>query len=54
MAKLLPKIVDEEQAGFVQGRDISPPIAIAQELVWDLSRKVTETNVIIKLDRRKA
>lgn len=33
LAKILPKIVDEEQAGFVQDRQISPHIAIAQELV---------------------
>lgn len=33
LAKLLPKLVDEEQAGFVQGRLISTHISLAQELV---------------------
>lgn len=33
LAKLLPKLVDEEQAGFVQGRLISTHIFRTQELV---------------------
>lgn len=53
-AKLLPKIIEEEQAGFVQGRLISTHIAIAQELVRDLSHKVMGANVILKIDMAKA
>lgn len=49
MAKLLQKIIDEEQAGFVQGRMINTHIVIAQELNRDLSRKVTGANVILQL-----
>lgn len=49
MAKLLPKIIDEEQAGFVQGSMINTHIVIAQELNRDLSRKVTGANVLLQL-----
>lgn len=54
LAKLLSKIVSEEQAGFVKDRNISTHIAMAQELVSDLSRKVTGGNVIFKIDMAKA
>lgn len=54
LARLLPKIVDEEQAGFVQGRNISTPIVLAQELIRYLNKKVLGGNVIFKLDMTKA
>lgn len=54
LARLLPKIVDEEQAGFVQGRNISTHVVLAQELIRDLNKKVLGGNVIFKLDMAKA
>lgn len=41
MAKLLPKIIDEEHEGFVEGCLINTHTVIVQELTRDLSRKVT-------------
>lgn len=37
LARFLPVIVNEEQAGFVQGRHIAHHIVLAQELIRDLS-----------------
>lgn len=54
LAKLFPDIIDEEQAGFVHDRHISTHIALAQEQIWDLSRKVYGANVMLKLDMAKA
>lgn len=50
----MPNLEDEEQAGFVQGRNISQHVVIAQELIRDLSRKVMGANIVIKLDISKA
>lgn len=50
----MPNLEDEEQAGFVQGRNISQHVVIAQELIRDLSRKVMGANIVIKLDMSKA
>lgn len=54
LAKVLPKLVDEEQAGFVQGRSIAQHVVLAQELIRDLDRKVKEANIVLKLDISKA
>lgn len=54
IARLHPKIIDRELAGFVRGRLIHTHTTMAQELTRDLSRKVTEANVILKLDMAKA
>lgn len=54
LAKLLPAIIDEEQAWFVHGQHISTHIALAQEQIRDLSRKVYRSNVVLKLDMAKA
>lgn len=54
MAKLLSKLVDKEQAGFIKGRNITAHIALAQELVKDLKRKATGGNICLKLDMAKA
>ncbi|CAH9069343.1 unnamed protein product [Cuscuta epithymum] len=54
LVKVLPKLISEEQAGFVKGRDISDQILIAQEMVHAIDKKVRGSNVIIKLDMAKA
>lgn len=54
LAGLLPKIIHEQQAGYVHGRNISTHISLAQELVRELSRKVYRANVVFKLDMVKA
>lgn len=40
LSKILSDIIHEEHAGFVHGRNISNNIALAQELVRELSQKV--------------
>lgn len=54
LAKILPTIVDDEQAGFVQGRSISTHIVLAQEVIRDINRKVAGGNVAFKVDMAKA
>lgn len=54
LARILPQVVDEEQAGFVQGRNIATHCALAQELVREINRKVTGGNVVFKIDMAKA
>lgn len=41
VASLLPKMMDDEQACLVQGRNISTHIVLAQELMRYLNKKVT-------------
>lgn len=54
LARLLPALVDEEQAGFVKGRTIATHIMLAQEILRDLNKKVTGGNVVFKLNMAKA
>lgn len=51
---VLPKLVSEEQSGIIQGRSMHENIALAQELIADIDKKVWEGNCIIKLDMSKA
>lgn len=54
LARLLPDLVDEEQAGFILERSISSHIVLAQDLIRDLNRKATGGNLCLKLDMAKA
>ncbi|XP_058068262.1 uncharacterized protein LOC131217364 [Magnolia sinica] len=51
---LLPKLISREQLTFVQGRSISESIALAQELLHEINKKVRESNNIMKIDFEKA
>ncbi|XP_012845938.1 PREDICTED: uncharacterized protein LOC105965938 [Erythranthe guttata] len=51
---VLPQIISEEQSGFLKDRSIHESIAIAQELVSDIDRKVEGGNIIFKFDMSKA
>lgn len=51
---LLPRLILEEQAGFVCGRNIARHIVMAQEMVRDIDRKSMGGNVCFKLDMAKA
>lgn len=53
-ASILPQIIDEEQFGFVKGRQIHESVALAQELVGDIDRKIEGGNIILKVDMAKA
>ncbi|KAL9668229.1 hypothetical protein QQ045_002606 [Rhodiola kirilowii] len=54
LAGWLPKIISEEQVGFVQGRSIHENIALSHDIAHDLNRKTFGGNIIIKLDMAKA
>lgn len=47
-------VIDEQQYGFVKGRNIHESIALAQEMVTDIDRKIEGGNLIIKFDMSKA
>ncbi|XP_042964506.1 uncharacterized protein LOC122298703 [Carya illinoinensis] len=54
LAPILDKIISKEQVAFIPGRSIFDNMALAQELVQGLSRKVRGGNVMLKLDMAKA
>lgn len=54
LATYLPKVIDEQQFGFVQGRSIHESIALAQEMVTDIDRRAEVGNIIFKYDMSKA
>lgn len=53
LARILPLVVDEQQYGFVKGRNIHESIALAQEMVTDIDRKTDGGNLIKKFDMSK-
>lgn len=53
LANLLPRLVDEEQAGFVKWRNIATNITLAQELLRDINRNVTGETWFSRLIWRK-
>ncbi|KAL9685919.1 hypothetical protein QQ045_023373 [Rhodiola kirilowii] len=50
----LPKLISNEQSGFVEGRSIHESIGLAHDIVKDINNKVYGGNVVIKLDMSKA
>ena len=45
--QLLPRLVSDWKTGFVPGRGIADNILMAQELVWDLDRRLKNPNLIL-------
>lgn len=54
MVEVLPKIISQNQAGFVKGRSITENVLLAQEIIRDINRRNRNTNVVVKLDMTKA
>ncbi|XP_058071071.1 uncharacterized protein LOC131220116 [Magnolia sinica] len=54
LSSILPKLISKEQMAFVQGRSVSKRIALVQELLKDIDRKVRGHNTIFKIDLEKA
>ncbi|XP_058080693.1 uncharacterized protein LOC131228861 [Magnolia sinica] len=54
LSKLLPTLILLEQGAFVQGRSITENIALSQELLREMNRKVRGRNIILKLNMEKA
>lgn len=51
---ILPRIISENQSGFVKGRSITHNVLLAQEIVYEISQKNRGGNMVIKLDMAKA
>ncbi|XP_060188598.1 uncharacterized protein LOC132617573 [Lycium barbarum] len=51
---ILPKIISENQTGFVKGRLITENILLTQEIIHGMRSKSNDCNVVIKLDMSKA
>ncbi|KAL9680391.1 hypothetical protein QQ045_018270 [Rhodiola kirilowii] len=51
---VLPDLISEEQAGFVEGRNIHKTIGLAHDIVNDIENKSFGGNVVVKLDMSKA
>nr|XP_009595817.1 uncharacterized protein LOC104092037 [Nicotiana tomentosiformis]XP_016483177.1 PREDICTED: uncharacterized protein LOC107803898 [Nicotiana tabacum] len=54
LAPILPKIISENQSGFVSGRLITKNILLAQEIVHDINKENEGGNMMIELDMAKA
>ncbi|XP_060190441.1 uncharacterized protein LOC132619606 [Lycium barbarum] len=54
IATLLPKLISDNQSGFVKGRLITENILLTQEIVHGMKQANQGGNVIIKLDMSKA
>ncbi|KAH0666513.1 hypothetical protein KY285_027719 [Solanum tuberosum] len=50
MEVLLPRLISQNQSGFVKGRNIIENVILAQEIVTDIRLRDKPDNVIIKLD----
>ncbi|XP_060170402.1 uncharacterized protein LOC132601318 [Lycium barbarum] len=54
IATLLPKLISDNQSGFVKGRLITENILLTQEIVHGMKQANQGGNIIIKLDMSKA
>lgn len=50
---IFPKLISQNQAGFVKGRSITENVLLALEIVTDIRKKGKPANVAIKLDMAK-
>lgn len=54
IANILPKLISDNQSGFVKGRLITENIILAQKLVHGIKKINQGGNIVIKLDMSKA
>lgn len=54
MTGLLPRLVSENQTGFIKGRLITENILLTQEIVQGINKRNLGGNIVIKLDMSKA
>ncbi|KAL9659760.1 hypothetical protein QQ045_024569 [Rhodiola kirilowii] len=54
LASWFPRIISEEQAGFIKGRSIHENIALDHDITHDLNHKTFGGNLVIKLDMSKS
>lgn len=51
---IFPKIIAQEQAGFIAGRNITDNIVIAQEVIHSMKSCKSQKWMVIKIDLEKA
>lgn len=54
LKNLLPKLIPCNQSVFVKGRCIIENVLLAQEIITDITKRGKPTNIVIKLDMKKA
>lgn len=54
LAKLIPKIISQNQTSFIKGRSIGENILLAQEIIHEIIKPNMGGNVAIKIDIYKA
>lgn len=54
LSNVLPKLVDEAQAGFVHGHKMAENVMLVQEILRSYGRKKSEPKCLIKVDIKKA
>lgn len=54
VSTLLPKMISNNQSGFIKGRLITENIMLAQEIIQSVSKENRGGNIVIKLDMAKA
>lgn len=54
IVKVLPRIISNNQTGFMKGRSIAENVLLAQEIVRDINKRNKHHNVVFKLDMTKA
>nr|XP_009587520.1 uncharacterized protein LOC104085230 [Nicotiana tomentosiformis] len=54
LSQLLPKLIYDNQTGFIKGRLITENILLAQEIIHDIGKNNQGGNIVIKLDISKA
>lgn len=53
LVSVIPRIISQNQSGFVRGKSIIENMLLAQEIIRDLNRRRKATNVVVKLDMMK-
>lgn len=53
LSSVLPKIISDNQLGFVKGRLITENILLEQNIVHGINKKTKDGNIVIKLDMSK-
>ncbi|XP_060211737.1 uncharacterized protein LOC132639298 [Lycium barbarum] len=54
LSRIIPKIISQNQSGFVKDRSIGENVLLAQEIIHNIRKPNKGGNVIIKLDMSKA
>lgn len=54
LSKDIPKIISNNQSGFVKGRSIAENFLLAQKIIRDINKRSKQHNVVVKLDITKA